>query len=73
MARNILFHPGASDPLGAALCCGELMRVVGHNLQIEIADTGIALHIQIALCHTPCQGIEPDQLQQHSEDCAQLF
>lgn len=69
----ILFHPEHPDPLGAALCCGELMRVVGHNLQIEIADTGIALHIQIALCHTPCQGIEPDQLQQHSEDCAQLF
>src|SRR5690606_32086803 len=69
----ILFHPEHPDQLGAALCCGELMRVLGHELQLQIADTGIALHIQLALCHTPCQGIELDQLQEESPDCARLL
>ncbi|WVM89500.1 hypothetical protein UMZ34_02525 [Halopseudomonas pachastrellae] len=34
-----------------SLCCGELLRVLGHDLQIEIADTGTALHLQLALGH----------------------
>lgn len=32
-----------------ALCCGELLRAFGHALQIEVADSGIALHIQLGL------------------------
>ncbi|MCL5042592.1 MAG: hypothetical protein M1440_09075 [Gammaproteobacteria bacterium] len=47
----IVFH-GAQQPqetLTHALCCGELLRVLGHDLQIEIADTGLALHMQLAL------------------------
>ncbi len=69
----ILFHPDHPDQLGAALCCGELLRVLGHELQLQIADTGIALHIQLALCHTPCQDIAPDQLPEESTDCAQML
>lgn len=52
----LLFSPGAEDTrdeLTHGLCCGELLRVLGHDLQIEIADTGIALHLQLALCHAP--------------------
>lgn len=41
------------DELTHALCCGELLRVLGHDLQVEIADTGITLHLHLALCHTP--------------------
>lgn len=47
----IVFH-SAQNPQEAlihALCCGELLRVLGHDLQIEIADTGLALHMQLAL------------------------
>ena len=69
----IFFHPDNADQLGNALCCGELMRVLGHELQIQIADTGIALHVQIALCHTPCQDIPADELKEASTDCAQML
>ena len=69
----ILFHPDNPDYLGDALCCGELMRVLGHELQLQIADTGIALHIQIALCHTVCGDIAVDQLPEESPDCAQML
>ena len=69
----IFFHPDHPDQLGAALCCGELMRVLGHELQLQIADVGIALHIQIALCHTPCEGVTADELPEQSEDCAQMM
>ena len=69
----IFFHSDHPDQLGAALCCGELMRVLGHELQLQIADTGIALHIQIALCHTSCVGIAADELPTESEECAQML
>ena len=36
-----------------ALCCGELLRAFGHALQIEVADSGIALHIQLGLSEGP--------------------
>ncbi|MBL4834261.1 MAG: hypothetical protein JKY26_09870 [Pseudomonas sp.] len=39
------------DELTHALCCGELLRVLGHELQVEIADTGITLHLQLAIGH----------------------
>lgn len=39
------------DGLTQAFICGELMRVLGHDLQIEIADTGISLHLQLAICY----------------------
>ena len=32
-----------------ALCCGELLRAFGHALQVEVADSGIALHLQLGL------------------------
>ena len=69
----IVFHPDNPDYLGDALCCGELMRVLGHELQLQIADTGIALHIQIALCHAACGDIAADQLPEESPDCAQML
>ncbi|MCK9534545.1 MAG: histidine kinase [Pseudomonas sp.] len=36
-----------------ALCCGELLRAFGHSLQLEVADSGIALHIQLGLSEGP--------------------
>lgn len=47
----ILFHshqPG-EDYLTRALCCGELLRALGHALQVEIADSGLTLHLQLGL------------------------
>ncbi|WGK62572.1 hypothetical protein QAO71_04860 [Halopseudomonas sp. SMJS2] len=69
----MFFHPSDTDQLGDALCCGELMRVLGHELQVQIADTGVALHLQIALCHAPCADIAPDDLTEQVPDCAQML
>ncbi len=47
----MLFHSEDSDEdyLTHALCCGELMRALGHALQIEVADSGITLQLQLGL------------------------
>ena len=47
----LLFDSGRSgeDYLTHALCCGELMRALGHALQIEVADSGITLQLQLGL------------------------
>ena len=47
----ILFHsnqPG-EDYLTRALCCGELLRALSHALQIEVADRGLTLQLQLGL------------------------
>ncbi|MFN2887171.1 hypothetical protein ACKUEM_26085, partial [Escherichia coli] len=38
-----------ADYLTNALCCGELMRALGHALQIEVSDSGITLQLQLGL------------------------
>ena len=47
----MLFHSKDSDEdyLTHAICCGELMRALGHALQIEVADSGITLQLQLGL------------------------
>ncbi len=47
----MLFHSQDSgeDYLTHAICCGELMRALGHALQIEVADSGITLQLQLGL------------------------
>lgn len=47
----ILFHSNQSgeDYLTRALCCGELLRALGHALQIEVADCGLTLQLQLSL------------------------
>ena len=47
----MLFHSQDSgeDYLTHALCCGELLRALGHALQIEVADSGITLQLQLGL------------------------
>ncbi|HLD69096.1 MAG TPA: AhpA/YtjB family protein [Pseudomonas sp.] len=47
----MLFHSrdSGADYLTHALCCGELMRALGHALQIEVADSGITLQLQLGL------------------------
>jgi uncharacterized membrane protein affecting hemolysin expression len=47
----LLFDSSRSgeDYLTHALCCGELMRALGHALQIEVADSGITLQLQLGL------------------------
>jgi len=47
----VLFHSGdrGEDYLTNAICCGELLRALGHALQIEVADSGITLQLQLGL------------------------
>ncbi|TBU94584.1 histidine kinase [Stutzerimonas kirkiae] len=47
----IVFHAqdNPQEYLIHALCCGELMRALGHALQIEVLDSGITLQLQLAL------------------------
>lgn len=47
----MLFHSQDDEQnyLTHAICCGELMRALGHELQIEVADSGITLHLQLGL------------------------
>ena len=47
----MLFHrqDSGDDYLTHAICCGELMRALGHALQIEVADSGITLQLQLGL------------------------
>jgi len=48
----VLFHGRGVDAdtyLVHSICCGELMRGLSHELQIELADTNITLLLQIAL------------------------
>lgn len=56
-----------------SLCCGELLRVLGHDLQIEIADTGTALHLQLALGHAAgLVGLDEKALGEHPA-CQQVL
>ena len=47
----VLFHSRVcgEDYLTNAICCGELLRALGHALQIEVADSGITLQLQLCL------------------------
>ncbi len=47
----MLFHSQDDEQnyLTHAVCCGELMRALGHALQIDVADSGITLHLQLGL------------------------
>ena len=47
----MLFHSQDDEQnyLTHALCCGELMRALGHALQIEVADSSITLQLQLGL------------------------
>ncbi|WP_321348442.1 histidine kinase [Halopseudomonas oceani] len=64
---------GDGSELKHGLCCGELLRVLGHDLQIEIADTGIALHMQLALGHASgLDGLDDETLGQH-EACQRVI
>lgn len=47
----VLFHQRHDeDYLGHALCCGELLRALGHSLQLQMADTGQIPQLQLSLC-----------------------
>jgi len=47
----VVFHRQeiGEDYLTHATCCGELMRALGHALQIDVADSGITLLLQLGL------------------------
>ncbi|MEX5363778.1 histidine kinase [Pseudomonas guariconensis] len=47
----LLFHSRdcGEDYLTNAICCGELLRALGHALQIEVADSGFTLQLQLGL------------------------
>ncbi|RMS11720.1 Membrane protein [Pseudomonas coronafaciens pv. coronafaciens] len=42
-------HESGDDYLTNAICCGELLRALSHALQIEVADSGITLQLQLGL------------------------
>ncbi|WP_338745415.1 AhpA/YtjB family protein [Pseudomonas putida] len=57
----VLFHSRdcGEDYLTNAICCGELLRALGHALQIEVADSGITLQLQLGLVlGNDLQGLE---------------
>jgi uncharacterized membrane protein affecting hemolysin expression len=57
----VLFHSRdcGEDYLTNAICCGELLRALGHALQIEVADSGITLQLQLGLALADdLQGLE---------------
>ena len=57
----LLFHSRdcGEDYLTNAICCGELLRALGHALQIEVADSGITLQLQLGLAlGNDLQGLE---------------
>ncbi|MNM74197.1 hypothetical protein D3C81_859510 [compost metagenome] len=57
----VLFHSRdcGEDYLTNAICCGELLRALGHALQIEVADSGITLQLQLGLALSDdLQGLE---------------
>ncbi len=47
----LLFHSQVigEDYLTNAICCGELLRALSHALQVEVADSGITLQLQLGL------------------------
>lgn len=47
----VLFHTRqiGEDYLSRALCCGQLMRLLGHALQMEIIEKGIPLQLGLGL------------------------
>lgn len=49
---SLLVFPQRRDAnyLGNALCCGELLRALGHSLQVRMADTGQVPQLQLGLC-----------------------
>ncbi len=47
----ILFHDDEADHLDHALCAAELLRAFSHALQMEMADSGITLGIQLGVAH----------------------
>ncbi|QKE64652.1 histidine kinase [Aquipseudomonas campi] len=61
---------GGEDYLTHALCCGELLRALGHALQIEVADSGITLQLQLGLTCTD-QQIPPSQTELLLSEAAQ--
>jgi len=65
----VLFHSNQSGEhyLSRALCCGELLRALGHALQIEVADRGLTLQLQLGLGHGEgLYGLPPAELLQQA-------
>ena len=58
------------DYLTNAICCGELLRALGHALQIEVADSGITLQLQLGLTRSD-EAISPSQAELLLSEAAQ--
>lgn len=62
----VLFHGRGSESetyLMHAICCGELMRGLSHELQVELADTNTTLLLQIAVAQgVDLLGLTPQEL-----------
>lgn len=65
----VLFHSNQSGEhyLSRALCCGELLRALGHALQIEVVDRGLTLQLQLGLSQGEgFYGLPPAELLQQA-------
>ncbi|GGD00618.1 hypothetical protein [Halopseudomonas salina] len=71
----LVFHAAEcrQDELAHALCCGELLRVLGHELQVEIADSGITLHVQLAIGHSVDLGSVSDTDLAARDECLAIL
>lgn len=47
----MLFHDDQGNHVADALCAAELLRAFSHALQMEIADSGISLAMQLGIAH----------------------
>ena len=57
-----------AQALTRALSCGELLRVLGHELQVAISDTGVNLFLQLALSQSADAQLESDSESSQEHD-----
>lgn len=50
--RTLLFFDDSNEHfVRYSLCCGELLREFGHSLQVDIADSGITVGLQLGISY----------------------
>ncbi len=62
----MLFQDDRDNHVADALCAAELLRAFSHALQMEIADSGISLAMQLGVAHGPAvMDLSEEGLLQH--------
>lgn len=64
--RLMIFRDDPANSLTHALCAAELLRAFAHALQMDVADTGMALNIQLGVAlGEVLSDVSTDTLHQH--------